>query len=399
MKTMFNVFGKKLFGVRYERMGKNVFLAVVLFGGLSSAEYTLPIAPFFLFMISGIFTAGVMWQALCSKDNAEYIKNLVMMPFDRKDFMIGYVSSLALYTLVTKVLLVWTICFAVCKFAPMVIVTAVLFAVCSVIMTSCAFVWKKCFPLFLMWAAAILGLAVFFKNRFTTDQSSLFIMMAVLVVSALISLFLLLKADGYVIYDVVAESDAHRSQLKSHRHLLGWTYLFRYLFNHKNYLLNTVMMWGVSIIIPQIIINMMNTSGDAAIANYFLFMGFGIVSLNTPLCILVSCDHDLDRGLRCLPGSVKTFFLPYGAFLFFSNMISFTIYLISCQIQLGGVGVLHILCAVILAAFSATGSVLLEWFAPVRSWKIESDLWHHPRKYVVPATTLLVALLFGTVIG
>ena len=380
-------------------MGKNVFLAVVLFGALSGAEYTLSIAPFFLFMISGIFTAGVMWQALCSKDNAEYIKNLVMMPFDRKDFMIGYVSSLALYTMVTKVLLIWAICFAVCKFAPMVIVTAVLFAVCSVLMTACAFVWKKCFPLFLVWAAAILGLAVFFWKRFTTDQSSLFIMMAVLVVSALISLFLLLKADGYVIYDVVAGGEVHRSQLKSHRHMLGWTYLFRYLFTHKNYLLNTVMMWGLSIIIPQVIINMMNTTGDVAMASSFLFMGFGIVSLNTPLCILVSCDHDLDRGIRCLPGSVKTFFLPYGAFLFFSNMIAFTIYLISCQLQLGGIGILHIICAVILAAFSATGSVLLEWFAPVRSWKIESDLWHHPRKYVVPATTLLVALLFGTVIG
>ena len=28
---------------------------------------------------------------------------------------------------------------------------------------------------------------------------------------------------------------------------------------------------------------------------------------------------------------------------------------------------------------------------PIRDWKIESDLWHHPRKYVVPMVMLLLA--------
>ena len=25
-------------------------------------------------------------------------------------------------------------------------------------------------------------------------------------------------------------------------------------------------------------------------------------------------------------------------------------------------------------------SVLLEWFYPIRGWKVESDLWHHPQQ-------------------
>jgi len=36
-------------------------------------------------------------------------------------------------------------------------------------------------------------------------------------------------------------------------------------------------------------------------------------------------------------------------------------------------------------------SGLLEWLYPIRGWKIESDLWHHPRKYVVPVIMLLLA--------
>ena len=47
--------------------------------------------------------------------------------------------------------------------------------------------------------------------------------------------------------------------------------------------------------------------------------------------------------------------------------------------------------AVFFALQSAVLSVLLEWFYPIRDWKIESDLWHHPRKYVVPMVMLLLA--------
>ena len=45
---------------------------------------------------------------------------------------------------------------------------------------------------------------------------------------------------------------------------------------------------------------------------------------------------------------------------------------------------------------SAVASVLLEWHKPIRGWKTEQDLWHHPRKYVVPTAMLLVGGLVGT---
>lgn len=67
------------------------------------------------------------------------------------------------------------------------------------------------------------------------------------------------------------------------------------------------------------------------------------------------------------------------------------LFLCSWQIQNGGVTVLMILTAVFFAMQSAVGSVLLEWFCPVREWKIESDLWHHPRKYIVPVVMFFLA--------
>ena len=67
------------------------------------------------------------------------------------------------------------------------------------------------------------------------------------------------------------------------------------------------------------------------------------------------------------------------------------IFLCSWQIQNGGVTALLIAGAVFFALQSAVLSVLLEWFYPIRDWKIESDLWHHPRKYMVPVVMLLLA--------
>ena len=77
------------------------------------------------------------------------------------------------------------------------------------------------------------------------------------------------------------------------------------------------------------------------------------------------------------------------------NIAVNSVYLISWQIWHGGVNSTEIITALIIALQSAILSVLLEWFCPVRNWKIENDLWHHPQKYVVPLIMFLVAGLIG----
>ena len=77
-------------------------------------------------------------------------------------------------------------------------------------------------------------------------------------------------------------------------------------------------------------------------------------------------------------------------------MIANAIYLCSTQLLNGGVTPATVAAALFFALQSAVCSVLLEWFYPIRGWKIESDLWHHPRKYAVPAGLLLLAGAVGT---
>ena len=162
-----------------------------------------------------------------------------------------------------------------------------------------------------------------------------------------------------------------------------WRYFFRYLSCHRNYLVNTAVMWCVAIVMPYFLRKMAGLS--------VVPVGFAILSLNTPICILLSCDRDLEQAVRFLPGQKRRFCIPYCLFIFSCNMAADVIFLCSWQIQNGGVTVLMIAGAVFFALQSAVLSVLLEWFYPIRGWKIESDLWHHPRKYVVPVVMLLLA--------
>ena len=124
-------------------------------------------------------------------------------------------------------------------------------------------------------------------------------------------------------------------------------------------------------------------------------LGFAILCLNTPVCILLSCDPALEQAVRMLPGQALRFCPRYCVFLSFVNAAVSGVYLASWQWRYGGVDGPEIAAALLIALQSAILSVLLEWFCPIRSWKIESDLWQHPRKYVVPVVMLLLAGLIG----
>ena len=142
-------------------------------------------------------------------------------------------------------------------------------------------------------------------------------------------------------------------------------------------------MWCAALILPDFFGKMQNL--------FVVPIGFAILSLNTPICILISCDPDLEQAIRFLPGQKKLFCMPYCLFIFFCNMAANVIFLCSWQMKNNSVTTLTILNAVFFALQSAILSAAMEWFYPIRDGKIESDLWHHPRKYVVPAIMLLDA--------
>ncbi len=388
MTILFDAFARKLFGARCRKLLQSLLICFMVFAGIGSAEYHLPIAPSVLFLMSAVFTGGVMWQALNASDTAGYIRNMVMMPFDNKSFAAAYIGTLAIHTIVTKTLLLWAVVFAVCKFDAVTIAGAVLSAVCGVGIISCIYAFRKVRVLCIAWAAGLIACIFFFAGNS--------ILMAVIfAVNALIAAALLMKADGYLFYDLACECEAHSFKVRSHKNNLVWVYLMRYIRSHKNYMFNSLITWGFAAVIPWFLGAILQ---DSDIMGFFLYIGYGLVVINTPLCILVSCDRDLGRGIDCLPEGGRRFFIPYAGFLFASTCISYAFYLVSWTIKFGGTGVFHIVLAVVLAAVSAILSVTLEKFFPLTKWTIESELWHHPRKYVVPGAIIIISALIGSLI-
>ncbi len=332
MKMSFEVTARKLFGVNYERLARTLFLDLVVFWGLHIAGFQVQIASSILYLMTSAFSAGVMWQALSSDGNRANLENMLMLPFEGRTLVLSYVAALGAYTLLTK--------------------TAGLLAV--------------------VWAVG--------HWSWVEILGSIFCALAAIVVASCLYPLRLGRTDAYAFY---VQPERRRRTVKVHHRYSVWRYLFRYLMSHKNYLVNTAAMWGVACVLPVLLGQME--------ARFVLPIGFAILSLNTPICILLSCDPALEQAVRFLPGQKKAFCVPYCLFIFGCNLATDIIFLCSWQLQIGGVILLHALTAAAFALLSATGSVLLERYCPIQGWKIESDLWHHPRKYIVPAVMLLLA--------
>ena len=372
MKMTGKAFAKKLFGARYERLPRTLLMDVIIFWGLYIAGVQVQIAASVRILMINAFTAGVMWQALSSRDNAVELKHMLMLPQHGREFVFSYVAVLGTYTVLTKTGLLLAVLLAVSAWKPIEMIGMAISMLHAVLMAAAAYSLRKYWYAGGLWAAAIISAILFLGSR------SWFGLL--LLANSIVSILILWKAEVYLFY----QGESGRSHaIKQRKRGSLWRYFFRYLSYHKNYLVNTAVMWCVATVMPYFLREM---------AGMFVVpVGFAILSLNTPICILLSCDRDLEQAVRFLPGQKRRFCIPYCLFIFSCNMAADAIFLCSWQIQNGGVTVLIIAGAVFFALQSAVLSVLLEWFYPIRGWKIESDLWHHPRKYAVPVVMLLLA--------
>ncbi len=377
MNRMCKVFFQNLFGTKKNPFIRTGIICLILFGSLSIADVQVPMKPFILYLMVSTFTAGVMWQGLSSETCAAHMQHMLMLPFAGREFVFSYIAAVGLYTFLTKTAVLLALVLAVSVWSWAELLGSVLCAVNAILMTAAIFSWKQKWPGGVFWSAAVLAVL------FSCWEKPWFL--PLLLCNSILAVLSLRSADGYAFY---LQSEKSRMAAKGRKRYWLWMYFLRYLGSHKNYLANTVILWCMACVFPFFIRQTADWS--------MIPLGFALLSLNTPVCILLSCDRALERAVRFLPNQKKGFCVPYCAFIFLCNLSADGIFLCSLQIQLGGVTAQMIAVAIFFALQSAIFSVLLEWFCPIRDWKLESDLWHHPRKYLVPATMLLLAVAVGT---
>ncbi len=339
---MWKGFAVYLFGSRYEKAGKSSLICLFVFWGLRQAEVSVQIAPGILYLMAFTVTAGSMWQDLAANNEALKGKNLFMLPFSGWKLTAAYIGALGAYTFLTRTALVLAAALAVSSWGCMELMGCLLSALCGILLTA--------------W--------VYGERRYHFQK----------------------RLDAYAFYEEDAAA-ARAKELKSVETALIWMYFFRYLWYHRNYLVNTLILWGAAAGLPFCLLQIERS--------FALPIGFSLLTLNTPVCILLSCDPHLEQALRMLPGQRRSFLFPYGLFLFLLNLTGDFIFLLSFWLQGGGSDIRYVFFAVLSAGLGAAGSVGMEWYFPIRNWKTQSDLWHHPRKYAVPGSLLLLSGLLS----
>lgn len=379
MKNTIKALSKQFFGAKYESARKSLLAAVILFIAVYAAEFRVEIAPFILYLTSTFFTAGIMWQLLTGRRHMEAMLGMFMLPFDNRSFVFSYVLVLGAHTLITKTLLIWALFFAVTSWDVCEIGVAIICGCMACVVTAAGhrMCRKGHIALPLLWAAGILAVILLVRQW----AAVLAVAMASLAVAALYLAF----ADAYDFYSAAVSKKTVR-----HKGRAGsvFVYLTRYLMANKSYLINTVGLCAIACFLPLLF-------GEFQGLNMFP-IGLAILCLNTPICTLLSCDPDLEQAIRVLPGQAGQFCRKYCLFIFAVNGIVASIYFFSWQIVNGSLDFVHEGTLLIFALQSAIFSVILERKHPIRGWKTESDLWHHPRKYLVPLIMLLVAAFVGT---
>lgn len=384
MRTI-KALSKQLYGARYEQLRKTVLVCFILFAALYAAEIRIAIAPFVLYLTASAFSAGAMWHALNAAANTGNENGLFMLPFDNRQFVFSYAAAYSGYVLVTKTLPVFAIFFAVGTWDWGNLLTAFVCGCNGCFMIAAWFTVKK--RAAFVWGAAILIAVI---AIFCTGQSFLFLWLSLLGITLAVCCFY--RADAYLFFRTAKAKSIRKGSQKKGGVFL---YLLRYLAANKHYLMNTFGLWAIACFLPFLFGNLGSIKSLESFGNSeslaVLPLGFAVLSLNTPVCILLSCDTDLEQAVRALPRQGRRFFLGYWLFISIVNMTGSSIYLCAWQFLYGGIGLAAIMTGIVFCLQSALLSVLLEWFMPLRNWKNESELLHHPRKYLVPVLMMILA--------
>lgn len=381
LKRTFRAVAKELFGARYEILQKSLLASGILFLAVKAAAWRLPVAPAILYLTSTLFSAGVMGQALCGTRRAEALEGMLALPFGNRQLVCSYLLGFSVHTLLTKMLPVWALLFALGRIGGLELAAALCCGGNGCLSAGAAYLLAKEKRQIL--PAAGLGAAGIVLVLLTAPDS--FLVLAVSGLGIAGAVRCLLSANAY---DLMPGARKQKSARHAGRRGSMGPYLLRYLTARRAYLINTAGLGVVACLLPRLL----GEFPDLAT----LPLGFAILALNTPLCTLLSGDPALEQAVRGLPSQIRRFCLPYGLLLAGVNGGVYAVYLASWQFYNRGIQGRDLRAAGLFAIQSAVLSVWLEWRHPLHGWKTESDLWHHPRKYLVPLGMLLLAFWAGS---
>ena len=262
---------KQFFGAKYERVVKSLITCIILFLAAHTAGIEIKIAPSVLFLTATVSSSVIMWQTLNSSMNTDRMTGLFMLPFQNRKMTFSLVLVYTGYTLITRTFPILALFFAVYEWSTLQIAASLLCACNGCLMAAAWYTvtsQKKMLPFEACWCGTML-FSIFSVREIITFS-------LIVLTSMFLSCLRLLMADPYVFYRPLSSKILIRHTKGTGSILL---YLMRYLLTNKNYLINTT---GLCVIAGAMPLMLGQFEGL-----YVTPLGFAVLCLNTPICILL----------------------------------------------------------------------------------------------------------------
>lgn len=378
---MFKILSIKLFGKKYEKIIKSLLICIIVYAGLSGLEQNIPVAHSIIMFINLVFSATIMIQFLGSKDNADYLKGYFAMPFEKKSFVPEYAAAMGTYVLFTKTLLVYSLICAFTKIQPvdiLLIITEYIF-VCLAAMTAFAYFSDK---KYISLAVGALSIAMCFLLPKSPLSAAAYI------AAAFLLMLVLFKTDPYR-FTATRSDNLKKAKSSGKSGFLIPKYILRYFLSNRSYIVSQVI---ILVFIGFFTINMKKSGFDKGIT-----MGLALITMNTPLSIIVSSNRGLSAKLDSMPSKFRNFFFPYACFLFVYYIIISAVLITALSFFGIPFSVISAAAAILFSAQASAATAFMEHKKPITNWKVETDLLHHPRKYIVPGILILEGALLAII--
>lgn len=378
---MFKLLSRKLLGKNFSNIYKTVIIAAVIGFGLSSMDIKIQLAQSVLILTSIMYSGTVVLRTLSSKDNVRTIKGIFAMPYDNKKTLWEYTAVVGIYTIFTKTTLLISLLFALTKFTILYCVLFLLGTIYAVIGGMCAFACLRRTPLVsVLFAVVGASMAFFLPKGYIA---------AVVLATADIAAAIILSAQPFESFYVKENTFIKPKARKGKPKMIIPKYIVRYFLTNKNFIVSIMM----SLVFSCFLAKMFDSQN--------IEFGFGaalaMISTNTPLATIVSSNRSLKKKLDVIPNKTVGFFVPYSIMSFIIYAVSYALFIIAYAILGGTLEFKWIITAVLFSVQCAVFVSILENKYTLTKWNTEPDLWHHPRKYIIPGVLLLESMIVNSI--
>ena len=378
---MFKLLSRKLLGKNFSNIYKTVIIAAVIGFGLSSMDIKIQLAQSVLILTSIMYSGTVVLRTLSSKDNVRTIKGIFAMPYDNKKTLWEYTAVVGIYTIFTKTTLLISLLFALTKFTILSCVLFLLGTIYAVIGGMCAFACLRRTPLVSMLFAVVGASMAFFLPKGYIA--------AVVLATADIAAAIILSAQPFESFYVKENTFIKPKARKGKPKMIIPKYIVRYFLTNKNFI--------VSIMISLVFSCFLAKMFDSQNIEFGFGAALAMISTNTPLATIVSSNRSLKKKLDVIPNKTVGFFVFYSIMSFIIYAVSYALFIIAYAILGGTLEFKWIITAVLFSVQCAVFVSILENKYTLTKWNTEPDLWHHPRKYIIPGVLLLESMIVNSI--